>query len=746
MNNRLKGRTLPDGRQESFTYNSIGDLMTHTAFDGTTLYISYDLMGRPILKAWPDGRQSRYTYTPTGQVASVTLGTTAPTISGFQPSGTTNWTYDTLDRVAKVSYPSGQYISYSYDKVGNLTGRATADSSWSYGYDGNHNLISVTDTSNKTTTYTYDVNNRISKTTYPDGTVGYREYDTNGHLLQIAWRNGQGALLNGTVYTLLPNGQRQSLTRYDNNSQLNITSISSTDSSGHVTSAEHWALSSPAQISQYSYDYAQRLTNDQTLGYRHNTEYITAWTYDNVGNRLSQSKTTQAIDTNGNPTGTASTVTTAYSYDVTDRLTQSQDTDGTGSTTTTTYSWDPNGRLIQKAMPSQITQYNWRSDDRLIQVKQGASTSTLQTVATYQYDDNGNRTQRTAYVQDPSNPSGPLIPQITNYLIDETYTYAETLEETSTINPGHATRTLYTWDNDNHIQSANQDTGAMTGPALSYYEQDGLGSILTTSDTTGNIVNSYSYEAFGRSYDNSAFINIPYGFAGEYMDSVVGLLFLRDRWGDANIGRFLKVDSFNGVEFMPISLNQYLYASDNPVNDIDPSGLDSISSADSGGGGLFNSSEVSIQVGGVTSVNKLCAGDLRLQYRSRPLTDNEKAFLAPYSAQADLDNVTLHLDNTWPLYVPEKGHWAVTINNDVFFTDPLTMFNTPWTMGSLGHELYHVWQYRAWILTRPTYGLLALLTLGVEHWNPYEIYAYRHGNQIIKDLNAKYGQTLPCSP
>ncbi len=53
---------------------------------------------------------------------------------------------------------------------------------------------------------------------------------------------------------------------------------------------------------------------------------------------------------------------------VTDRLQSTQTTDATSTVVTTTYSWDQNGRLVQKATPAQITQYTWRSDDRLIKV------------------------------------------------------------------------------------------------------------------------------------------------------------------------------------------------------------------------------------------------------------------------------------------------------------------------------------------------------------------------------------------
>jgi RHS repeat-associated protein len=220
-----------------------------------------------------------------------------------------------------------------------------------------------------------------------------------------------------------------------------------------------------------------------------------------------------------------------------------------------------------------VTKYIWRSDDRLIQVQQGASTATLHTIAQYQYDDNGNRSQRTAYVQDPANPgSTALVPQTTNYLIDESYTYAETLEETQSTNAGQATRTLYTWDDDNRIQSASQSNFNSNGLTQNYYEQDGLGSVVSLSDQSGNLTKSYQYGAFGEANLSGQTDVNPYRYAGEYTDAAIALQFNRERWYGSSIGRFISQDHFSGVATNVITLNKYSYASDDPVSGSDPTG------------------------------------------------------------------------------------------------------------------------------------------------------------------------------
>jgi len=63
---------------------------------------------------------------------------------------------------------------------------------------------------------------------------------------------------------------------------------------------------------------------------------------------------------------------------------------------------------------------------------------------------------------------------------------------------------------------------------------------------------------------------------------VAALLFVpgtsQARWMNANTGRFQTMDPFEGGQDDPLSLHRYLYAADNPVNRIDPSGHDDICS------------------------------------------------------------------------------------------------------------------------------------------------------------------------
>jgi RHS repeat-associated protein len=61
-------------------------------------------------------------------------------------------------------------------------------------------------------------------------------------------------------------------------------------------------------------------------------------------------------------------------------------------------------------------------------------------------------------------------------------------------------------------------------------------------------------------------------YAGEFYDSATGLYYLRARYYDSEIGRFISEDSYTGEKNDPLSLNLYTYCVNNPIMYTDPSG------------------------------------------------------------------------------------------------------------------------------------------------------------------------------
>jgi RHS repeat-associated protein len=82
--------------------------------------------------------------------------------------------------------------------------------------------------------------------------------------------------------------------------------------------------------------------------------------------------------------------------------------------------------------------------------------------------------------------------------------------------------------------------------------------------------------AFGELLAHTGTDPQPYAFAGEPFDPNSGFQYHRARWMDPGTGRLLGMDLFPGGEFEPASLHKYLYASGNPANSVDPTGLFSL--------------------------------------------------------------------------------------------------------------------------------------------------------------------------
>jgi RHS repeat-associated protein len=112
-----------------------------------------------------------------------------------------------------------------------------------------------------------------------------------------------------------------------------------------------------------------------------------------------------------------------------------------------------------------------------------------------------------------------------------------------------------------------------SGNADSFYLVDGLGSTRGLTDPSGMVTDTYNYDAFGNLIASAGNIENNYLFAGEQFDKDLEQYYLRQRYYNPSVGRFTRVDSYEGRRSDPMSRHDYLYTHANPVNYIDPSGL-----------------------------------------------------------------------------------------------------------------------------------------------------------------------------
>jgi RHS repeat-associated protein len=114
------------------------------------------------------------------------------------------------------------------------------------------------------------------------------------------------------------------------------------------------------------------------------------------------------------------------------------------------------------------------------------------------------------------------------------------------------------------------------GAPQNYFHTDGLGSTRLLTDSAGAVTTTYDYDAFGNLLAPNSLPSNHYLFAGEQFDSSLGFYYLRERYMDPGLGRFTSMDPVLGVQIDPQTLHKYAYALNDPVNNIDPTGLFSL--------------------------------------------------------------------------------------------------------------------------------------------------------------------------
>jgi RHS repeat-associated protein len=110
-----------------------------------------------------------------------------------------------------------------------------------------------------------------------------------------------------------------------------------------------------------------------------------------------------------------------------------------------------------------------------------------------------------------------------------------------------------------------------------YYLKDHLGSVQAVADSSGTIVESYQYDAWGNvsAFDSlnqpitQSLIGNHFLWQGREYSWKTHLYYFRARWYDPVTSRWLSKDPI-GISG---GLNQYIFCADNSVNFIDPDGL-----------------------------------------------------------------------------------------------------------------------------------------------------------------------------
>jgi RHS repeat-associated protein len=255
---------------------------------------------------------------------------------------------------------------------------------------------------------------------------------------------------------------------------------------------------------------------------------VQSYTFDGVGNRLTKAEQF--------PDGTVKT--TSYAYNALNQLVSLTDENGTR-----VFSYDANGNCVNDGKRL----YEWDVQNRLIRVivpNEGE--------VRFRYRADGMRVEKQVV--------GGLT---TKYVYDGQTVIGEMRSD--------GTKRWYVPGAMGYVCRIDEDANGQI-LARDYFVYDGLGSCRALVSSNGIVVAKYDYDVYGsvRGQEGQRANSFKYvAQIGHPTDEETGLIYMRARYYDPEIGRFISEDpGFNRV-------NWYQYADGNPVNRLDGNGRSS---------------------------------------------------------------------------------------------------------------------------------------------------------------------------
>ena len=476
-------------------------------------------------------------------------------ISAISQNGTKNftWQYDSTGNLySHEDLVNNQRFVYTYDSTGRLVRQQVLDNSKKniyssqYGYDLNNNVSRFTSSAggvSVTENFEYGKDNLASKYTYPSGKTTTYTYD--GLMRRIkALTNTSVNIDHQYAYLASARGNTVKSTKigwehignyiygYTYDANGNITKITRRDKTVANSTYE------PQQ--QFAYDELNQLIRADDLA-KNRTE---VYTYDNGGNILS---TTVYPLTWGSLSGVTATDTTTYTYG-----------DSNWKDKLTAYGDTP---ITYDAIGNPLTYrgytLTWQNGRQLASMK-------FRTINIgFTYDVDGLRTSKT----------------IPNVGLEHKYYYVGDRLQYETL--GGSSALWYFYDADGNPSGIRYKDNSGTVNDY-YFVCNWRGDVIQIYNASGTLVGSYTYDAWGRVTENATSADTqnitetnPIRYRGYYYDTETRLYYLKSRYYDPAVKRFLNADDSDILQEEQnclLQYNLYTYCFNNPANMNDDEG------------------------------------------------------------------------------------------------------------------------------------------------------------------------------
>jgi len=571
----------------------------------TTVEHAYDSMNRLIRVTQHDGTNryiTQYAFDDGFNLTRVFTGLIAPinpaSVQGVQANFAVHqYVYDRLGRLVEYIDPMGQRERYEHDLFGNVTRRTNRDGSFVTATFNafSQPLVIRAHRSNGTLTdsitNTYSVNGLRTRMVDATGTTTYA-FDQLGRLSQESRTSGGQPVI--IRYTHAVDGARTSFevtfrgavtmsTTYQHDRLGRLTHVNNVNGNaayqhnrnGRITRREVDGI-----VSTFTYNHAGLLTHMRVATGQPDTSFNRQLTYNLDGN---------ISDMFGWNNRWTDTVSAQYWYDGLGRLTWSHEGSNVAGESIdiwTGFQFDARGNRIEQNRNGVITTYTYDINNRLLTEERDTC------VNLFFYDLNGNMTGRW-FVTDLPEVSDEAwtfqydgfnrLTSAQNDGMIATYRYdGNNLRQSKTVN-GNTLNHI--WDgmhivkehghdsngtqlNATYIRSTQLMFGMVNGD-MQRYVFDHNGSVLYLLDRNRNVRQHYIFDAFGNQMNEIAQpTHNPFRFRGDgYWDAETGFVYLRNRYMDPSLGRFINEDPIR------CGLNWFVYAANNPIMFTDPTGL-----------------------------------------------------------------------------------------------------------------------------------------------------------------------------